>query len=320
MPWMLPASFRLPALPFNPPGIRAGFFSPFFLPIVYLPLVSCSWAKSYPDPGRTSQREMSRTRILPPPLRWASVPRALAAASIIAVGHGNSAHAMDLVHSRALQPPYEISAPSILGWKDAAAAFNHDDSITTPQYLNYSSCDTVFPWHPRTIDYTDLVKVATIQDGRLEVVQHPDLLLGATPVLVKRAALPEYIESIARETDFYRLLDGVGVTPLFLGHVAEGGVVTGFVAEYVEQQHHQQSEEERARYRARGTEACLSALRRMHGVGIGHRDAHGGNCLVRGDGSAVLVDFELAEGGSSAEEFERDLWVMRHSRDAEDEM
>ncbi|KAH8774555.1 hypothetical protein F5883DRAFT_387270, partial [Diaporthe sp. PMI_573] len=166
-------------------------------------------------------------------------------------------------------------------------------------------------WHTRTIEYRNLNKVATIQDGRLEIAQHPDL--GTKPVFVKRAALPEYIESISRETEFYRLLDGLGVTPLFLGHVTEAGVITGFLAEYVEQKHEQQTGEERLRLRESGTEACLSALRRMHWRGVAHRDAHGGNCLVRSDGSAILVDFELAEESSSGDEFERDLWVMKHS-------
>lgn len=151
----------------------------------------------------------------------------------------------------------------------------------------------------------------TIQEGRLEVVQHPDL--GTEPVLVKRAALPEYVDSISRETAFYRLLDGLGVTPLFLGHVTEAGRITGFVSEYVHQE-----EDEKRHGRDGGTEACLAALRRMHAGGIAHRDAHGGNCLVRGDGSAALVDFELAEETSSVAEFERDLWVMRHSRYVEE--
>ncbi|KAG6363885.1 hypothetical protein INS49_008988 [Diaporthe citri] len=189
------------------------------------------------------------------------------------------------------------------------AATGHG-SIIGRHDANQSSFD-VTPWHPRTIEYSDLIKVATIQEGRLEVVQHPDL--ATAPVLVKRAALPEYTNSIARETAFYRLLDGLGVTPLFLGHVTEAGRITGFLSEYVQQQR-QEEEDEKGHDREGGTEACLAALRQMHARGIAHRDAHGGNCLVRRDGSAALVDFELAEETSSGEEFERDLWVMRHSR------
>lgn len=222
-----------------------------------------------------------------------------------------SVQAMDFVHSRTIKSLYDIPHPPRLHWNDAAAI--DYGGITGLQSANESN-SAITPWHPRTVEYSELTKVATIQDGRLEVVHHP--ALGTKPVLVKRTTVPEYIESISRETEFYRLLDGLDVTPLFLGHVMEAGVITGFLAEYVEQQ--QQTREERLRLRASGTEACLSALRRMHGRGVAHGDAHGGNCLVRGDGSAVLVDFELAQENSPGEEFERDLWVMKHSRDAED--
>lgn len=248
-------------------------------------------------------------RSLSQSLRWAFV----VTIGSVALQHDVSVQAMDFVHSQTIKSLYNIPHAPRLQWHDAAAI--EYGGIVGSHIVNQSSFD-ITPWHPRTVEYSELIKVATIQDGRLEVVHHP--ALGARQVLVKRTTVPEYIESISRETKFYRLLDGLGVTPLFLGHVTEAGVITGFLAEYVEQQQQQQTREERLRLRASGTEACLSALRRMHGRCVAHGDAHGGNCLVRGDGSAVLVDFELAEENSSEEEFERDLWVMKHSRDAED--
>lgn len=265
---------------------------------------------------------MSPTRFLFKYPRWASTPLALATLSII-LHHGISVPAMNLIPSQTIQPLYDTTPPSTLtGWNDAAAAFKYD-SMTTgspSQSLMNQSSFSITPWHRCTIEYSDLTKIAIIQQGRLEIVHHP--ALGTQPVLVKRAVLPEYIGSIARETEFYRLLDGLGVTPLFLGHVAEAGVVTGFVAEYVDQPQEEMQhmeEDERSRSWSRGTEACLSALRRMHEKGIAHGDAHRGNCLVRGDGSAVIVDFELAEQDAPPEEIERDLWVMKHSRDLENE-
>lgn len=131
--------------------------------------------------------------------------------------------------------------------------------------------------------------------------------------------MPGDMRSVARETAFYQLLDGLGVTPLFLGHVTEAGRIVGFLAEYVLQQQQQQQEGEKGRPgRAAGgggggMEACLSALGRMHARGVAHGDAHGGNCLVRGGGTAVLVDFELALETEEEEEFVRDLWIMSHS-------
>lgn len=264
---------------------------------------------------------MSPTRFLFKSPRWASTPLALATLSIL-LHHTILVHAINLIHSQTIQPLYDTTpASTLLGWDDAAPALKYDSIITTgsQSLLNQSSL-SITPWHPRTIEYSDLTKIATIQEGRLEIVHHP--ALGTQPVLVKKAALPEYIGSIARETEFYRLLDGLGVTPLFLGHVVEAGVVTGFIAEYVDQpQEEMQHMEDRERSLSwsRGTEACLSALRRMHEKRIAHGDAHCGNCLVRGDGSAVIVDFELAEQNAPPEEIERDLWVMKHSRDLKNE-
>lgn len=235
------------------------------------------------------------------------MPLALTAVSI-ALQHGILVQPLDFTRAREIL--FDILHPATSDRDDAVTGYG---STIRSQGANQSSF-YITPWHPRTIEYSDLIKVAAIQEGRLEVVQHPDL--GTEPVLVKRAALPEYIDSISRETAFYRLLDGLGVTPLFLGHVAEAGRITGLLSEYVQQQ---EVEDEKRRGRESGTEACLAALRRMHARGVAHRDAHGGNCLVRWDGSAALVDFELAEETSSGAEFERDLWVMRHSRYVEEQ-
>lgn len=255
---------------------------------------------------------MSTTRSLLKTLLWLVIPLALTAVSI-ALQHGIPTQALEFVRTRASRVLFDVLHPP-RGDRDDAAT----DGNGMVRRVNQSTFD-IIPWHPRTVEYGDLVKVATIQEGRLEVVQHPDL--GTKPVLVKRAALPEYVNSISRETEFYRLLDGLGVTPTFLGHVQEAGRITGFLAEYVEQQQQQQhSQAVEQKSRDSGTEACLAALRRMHARGIAHRDAHGGNCLVRGDGSAALVDFELAQEDSLGVEFERDLWVMRHSRDVEEQM
>lgn len=251
---------------------------------------------------------MSLTSSLSKSLRWAFVPLAIIAVSI-ALQHGLSLQSLDFVHTRARQALLDILHQLRTDGDDAAT---DGGGILGSKSINQSSFD-VRPWHPRILEYRDLVKVATIQEGRLEVVQHPDL--GSEPALVKRAALPAYIDSVSRETHFYRLLDGLGVTPLFLGHVAERGRITGFLAEYVQQQ-----EDDGKRHgRDGGTEACLAALRRMHARGIAHMDAHGGNCLVREDGSAAIVDFELAEETASVVEYERDLWVMRHSRFVEEQ-
>lgn len=153
-------------------------------------------------------------------------------------------------------------------------------------------------WHPRRIESTEFTAVEAIQPGRLELVRHPEF--GTTPVLVKIAD--------AHEATMYRLLYDLGTTPVFLGHVTQNDEIVGFITEFV-QRHGKAA----VLHAASRKEACLSALRRMHARGIAHRDAHGENCLLREDGSAALIDFELSIETSSRAEFDRDLWIMDHT-------
>lgn len=156
-------------------------------------------------------------------------------------------------------------------------------------------------WHPARIANMDLIPLRSIQPGRLEVVRHPHL--GPSPVLAKLA-------EDAHEATMYRLLYDLDVTPRFLGHVtAVDGQIIGFVTEYVEPSTKPAGPEKRRQ------KACLAALRRMHSRGIAHGDAHEGNCLLREDGTAALIDFELSRATWSRAEFDRDLWIMSHTVD-----
>lgn len=153
-------------------------------------------------------------------------------------------------------------------------------------------------WHPQLVPLDELVSVEALQPGRLEVVQHH--VFGARPMLLK-------IADSAHEATMYRLLYGLGVTPQFLAHVTEGqkGIV-GFLVEYIQPT-------ATAAVTTTRREACLAALRQMHRRGIVHGDAHEGNCLARGDGTAVLVDFELSIESVGRAEIDRDLWIMDHT-------
>lgn len=151
-------------------------------------------------------------------------------------------------------------------------------------------------WHPRKVDVSEFLEVEPIQPGRLELVQHPDF--GNTPVLVKVAD--------AHEAMIYRLLYDLAITPLFLGHVTQNDKMVGFITEFVQGQETTPTPSSRR-------EACLAALRRMHTRGVAHQDAHGENCLLRKDGSAALIDFELSTESASRADFDRDLWIMYHT-------
>lgn len=176
-----------------------------------------------------------------------------------------------------------------LGWRIQNQTRRHGKIRLEPDYIG---------WHPRKVDYNDFIAVEAIQSGRLELVRHSDF--GKTPVLVKIAD--------AHEATIYRLLYDLHITPSFLGHVTQNNEVVGFITEFVHQH-----EKPRLRAHPSKREACLAALRRMHARGIAHRDAHGENCLLREDGSAALIDFELSAETSSRAEFDRDLWVMHHT-------
>lgn len=153
-------------------------------------------------------------------------------------------------------------------------------------------------WHPLRIDSRELFEVEAIQPGRLGIVQHPHF--GAEPVLIKIAD--------AHEATIYRLLYDLGVTPSFLGHVTQSGRVVGFITEII----HLHERPPVVSVSSR-RQACLAALRKLHARGIAHGDAHGENCLLREDGTAALIDFELSAETSSRAEFDRDLWVMHHT-------
>jgi RIO-like serine/threonine protein kinase len=90
------------------------------------------------------------------------------------------------------------------------------------------------------------------------------------------------------EVDVYKMLQDSDIAPRLLGHVTEGDRVIGFLAEYISY----------ARKPLRSdTQACLAVLKKLQKKGITHGDTHSGNLLMRPDGSAMLIDFELSVVG-----------------------
>jgi RIO-like serine/threonine protein kinase len=96
----------------------------------------------------------------------------------------------------------------------------------------------------------------------------------------------------------------LGVTPEFLGYVTDGSQTIGFITEFID------SGELEEEHGGRAKEGCLSALQKVHERGIAHGDAHDGNCMLRVDRTAVLIDWELYVETCDRSEFERDLDIM----------
>lgn len=224
----------------------------------------------------------------------------------------------------AIQPPKE----SVLNINHVSQMSYNKSFDFNPHSTTLAANTNIQDLATRRFELADLVPLASIQPGRLEVVLNP-ALDSSSSALVK-------FSMDAHESNMYQLLHDMDVTPRFLGHVTEQGRVVGLLTEFVgdwtslssSQQSQQQIRtdgEDKENERQLGDvepktgppvkrrEACLDALRRIHARGIAHGDAHGENCLLRPDGSAVLIDFELALETTSREEFERDLWIMSHT-------
>lgn len=197
------------------------------------------------------------------------------------------------------QVPFDLPHLPPGDWNEAH--IHLDRHTRTPSITNTtrtSQLGILDNWHPRKIDYLEFANIETLQQDRMQVVTHPDF---DAPILIKIASFPWEIPSLEQEVAVYRLLHGSGVAPEFLGHVTEGGRTIGFITEYIR---------EMPSIRARSMQGCLVALRSLHQRGIAHGDAHEGNCLIREDGSSVLIDFELSVKTWLPEEFERDLDIM----------
>ncbi|CAK7225113.1 hypothetical protein SCUCBS95973_005749 [Sporothrix curviconia] len=132
------------------------------------------------------------------------------------------------------------------------------------------------------------------------------------PVLAKLVDMgsPTDRQSLANEVAMYQRLDGTRITPAFHGHVVdEEGRAIGFLLEYIVFEKHKDAA--RRQHGRQSLQACMAVLSRLHDEhGVAHGDPHDGNCLVRNDGSAVLIDFELAEENAAPAERARDKRIL----------
>lgn len=172
-----------------------------------------------------------------------------------------------------------------------------------PGVTKHKPCNAIHGWHPRKVSHRELCLIESLQPGRLFIAAHPDF---TSPIIVKAAFTDDERRDLDHEVSVYQVAHGTGVTPEFYGHVfGEDGRTFGFMMEYISSR-----PETQANY-----QTCEQTLRALHRQGITHGDAHAGNCIPRADGSAVLVDFELAQFLSHSpdltQEQDRDLDIMR---------
>ena len=163
-------------------------------------------------------------------------------------------------------------------------------------------------WHPNSIDFLDLAPIPTPWSStkRVQLVSHPSLKTNGTKAVMKLAKFAHGIPAIDRETEIYRHLEGSGIASQFLEHVTEnrGSKAVGFLLEYIDPLNIP-----RGIFTDKAGEKCTEALRKLHKLKVAHNDANRSNCLIRQDGTAVLIDFDQATRGEG--DFSQDFAVMK---------
>lgn len=154
-------------------------------------------------------------------------------------------------------------------------------------------------WHPTVVDFRRLERVELLTALAEELKwasPEPGFDPNAT-VIGKKARFEWEIQYIQAETDMYKLLEGTGIGPRFLGHIHEQDRVIGFFLDKVAG-------------RSAGIEdleICTSALSRLHALGISHGDCNRYNFLIGDDGKVTLIDFEKCTVGASKEAMEVEI-------------
>ncbi|KAJ8110676.1 hypothetical protein ONZ43_g5815 [Nemania bipapillata] len=166
-------------------------------------------------------------------------------------------------------------------------------------------------WYEDSYEYVDLdIVPASIGTGRVKLVTAPGLDTPRHQAVMKFSPFPGGISRIEAETNIYQHIQKSTVAPKFLGHVKEDGRIIGFLIEYIEGA---RSPEVRDRFLDLALRKCKQTLEALHQLGVMHNDARPENCLLRRDGTAVLIDFELSTIATdgSLDGFERQVGYER---------
>lgn len=152
-------------------------------------------------------------------------------------------------------------------------------------------------WHPRVIDHLELTKVGWLRPN-IHRVKHT--CFGDTIVVAKFAEFPWQIPFFESETTAYSWLEGNGIGPKFLGHLAEEGRIFGFLIEDIG---------DAPTATIHDLAICEQSLRQLHDLGIKHGDINKHNFVIK-EGQAVLIDFERAEKCSDGAELKSEMLAL----------
>ena len=147
-------------------------------------------------------------------------------------------------------------------------------------------------WHAKSYDYLSF-NIGQRLRANVYVASSPQF---EKPIVAKFARFEWEIGYYVTETQVYSWIDGRNIGPEFLGYLTEEGRVIGFLMENVEGRH----------ATIKDLPACKAVVRRLHGLGILHKDLNKHNFLIS-ERDAVLVDFETAERSEDSRAMETEL-------------
>jgi RIO1 family len=208
-----------------------------------------------------------------------------------------AAHSLDIDTLRFLPslldalPPLE--SPS--NWTIAYISRQFNRGDLTAVFSERKLAGVQGTWHPKTIDCLRLTRVNQITAPVFEAfLTEPDPALPSI-FIAKIARFEWEIPRLERETQAYSLVEGTGLAPRFLGHVAEHGRIIGLLLEKVE-----------GREAGIGDlEVCEAAVRRFHSFGLTHGDLNRFNFLI-GKNGVKMIDFENSNAQTDKQEMQRE--------------
>ena len=145
-------------------------------------------------------------------------------------------------------------------------------------------------WHQNVVDIRSLL-VEKRLSMRVNVVKY-----HSKSVVAKIARFEFEVPQVETETAIYRVIDGHGIGPTFLGHLIEHNRVIGFLIERMDGHY--------AGIADLGT--CQDAVERLHSLGIVHGDLNRHNFIVSPSG-ATLIDFENAGMNGSQDAMQKEF-------------
>jgi predicted Ser/Thr protein kinase len=156
-------------------------------------------------------------------------------------------------------------------------------------------------WDSKMINFLDLERTKLLsllaQECKWKQDTAGDEARDQQTMIAKMARFPWEIQYIEAETRIYQLLQPLGITPTFFGHIYEAGRVIGVLLEKVEGRPANLGD----------LEICKAALQRLHDQRILHGDCNRYNFIITPDEKVTLIDFDNAKVDADAEMMEKEM-------------